>query len=64
MTKNFEAFLKLDESKYRDKYIVIVKGKVVGSGMDIEKLLKTVRDKFPKQVPLVAKIPEEEILVL
>jgi len=64
MTRNFEAFLKLDDSKYRDKYVVIVKGKVAGSGMDVERLLKATRHKFPKEIPLVAKIPKEEILVL
>ena len=64
MTKNFQAFLKVDDSKYRDKYIVIAKGKVVGKGKDIEKLLGRAKKKFPDEIPLVAKIPEEEVLVL
>lgn len=64
MTKNFEAFLKLDKSKFRNKYVIIVKGKVVAKGEDIEKRVAQVSKKYPEETPLVAKILDEKMLVL
>lgn len=64
MTKNFQAFLKLDKSKYTDEYIVIIDRKIVASGKDITSLLKSVRKRYPKKLPFVAKIPEKSVLVL
>ena len=62
--ENFKAFMELDESQYINEYVVIVKGKVVAHGQDAEKLLYEVRKQFPQEIPLIAKIPPEEVLVL
>lgn len=64
MTKNFEAFLKLDKSKYLNEYVVIVDKKLVATGKDIVSMLQTIKRKYPKKVPFVAKIPEKSLLVL
>jgi hypothetical protein len=64
MTKNFEAFLKLDKSRLQNNYVIIIKGKMVAKGEDIEKMLVQVRKKYPKETPLVAKILDERMLVL
>lgn len=64
MSENFEAFMELDESQYINEYVVIVKGKMVAHGDDAEKLLKEARKQFPEEIPLIAKIPSEEALVL
>jgi hypothetical protein len=64
MTKNFEAFLKLDKSKFQNKYVIIVKGKVVARGENIEKMLVQVRRRFPGETPFVAKILDQRMLVL
>jgi hypothetical protein len=64
MSKNFEAFLKLDKTKLQNKYVVIIKGEMVAKGEDIEKMLAQVRKKYPGETPLVAKILDERMLVL
>jgi len=64
MTKNFQAFLKLDKAKYVNEYIVIVDEKLVASGKDIVSMLKSVCKKYPKKIPFVAKVPEKSVLVL
>ena len=64
MTKNFQAYLKLDKTKYLNKYIVIVDRKLVASGKNIASILKTVSKKYPKKTPFVAKIPDKSALVL
>jgi hypothetical protein len=42
----------------------MVDKKVVANGKDIVSMLKTVRKKYPRQTPLIAKIPEKSALVL
>ncbi|MFZ5801310.1 MAG: DUF5678 domain-containing protein [Candidatus Omnitrophota bacterium] len=64
MTKNFQAFLELDKTKYIDEYVVIVDEKPVATGKDIVSLLDEVRKKYPRKVPFVAKIPDKTVLVL
>jgi hypothetical protein len=64
MSKNFEAFLELDRKDLENQYVVLVNGKVVAKGLDIEKMLVQVRKKYPKATPFVAKIPDERMMVL
>ena len=64
MSKNFQAFLKLDLSKYLNQYVVMIDKKVVASGKDIVSMLKSVRREYPRKTPLIAKIPEKSVLVL
>ncbi len=64
MTNNFTAFMKLDKSRYKGKYVVLVDGKMVGHGQDIESMLAKTRKKYPRKTPLVAKIPNEEVMIL
>jgi len=54
----------LEKSKYRGKYIVMINSKVVEEGADIENMLCRTRERFPCEIPLVAKIPAEEVMVL
>ena len=62
--KNFQAFTKLDRGKYKDNYVIIIDGKVRFWGRDIKRLLKKTKEKYPDKIPLVAKIPKEEVMVL
>ena len=64
MSENFQTFLRLDTLKYTNQYIVMIDKKVVASGKDIVSILKSVRKKYPRKTPLVAKIPERSVLVL
>lgn len=64
MSKNFEAFLKLNKKGLQNKYIVMVNEKIVEKGEDIERMLERVRKMYPKEVPFVAKIPDERMMVL
>jgi len=64
MSNNFQAFLKLDTSKYLNQYIVMIDKKVVANGKDIVSLLNSVRKKYPHKTPFIAKIPEKSVLVL
>ena len=64
MSKNLEAYLRLNKTRYKDQYVVLVDGKLVARGKEIEKILKKVRKSYPRRVPFVAKVPGDEVLVL
>ena len=61
---NFELYSSLDKSNLQNKYVVIVKEKVVAKGANIEAMLEEVRRNFPGEIPFVAKVPDENMLVL
>jgi len=64
MSKNFEAYLRLDKKDLQNKYAVIVNEKVVAKGENIEEILKMVKREYPDEIPFVAKVPDERMLVL
>lgn len=64
MTENFQAFLKLKKTNLFNKYVIIVNKKIVATGIDIESMLKKVRKEYPRQIPFIAKIPDNSLLVL
>ena len=64
MTKNFEAYLVLDKTDLENKYVVIVNGEVVAKGEDIETMLDRVRRLYPDDLPFVAKVPDQRLLIL
>ncbi len=61
---SFDWFSKADLSKYRGRYIIIRGRRVYSSGKSPKRLLHKFRHKYPKEVPLLAKIPEDETLIL
>jgi len=64
MTINHAAYAKLDKSGLENKYVVIVDGKVVAKGGDIENMLAKVRKRYPKKTPFVGKVPDDRMMVL
>ena len=65
MSKNFNAFLKLNLAKYKPgEYLVLVGGKVKQKGVSIERMLASVMKKYPNETPFVAKIPPRGTLVV
>ncbi|MGD0948819.1 MAG: DUF5678 domain-containing protein [Candidatus Binatia bacterium] len=62
--KDLDAYLRLDKAELRDQYVVIVNGRVVSTGHDIERMLRSARRRYPRSVPFVAKAPGEVVLVL
>ena len=64
MTRNFEAYLRLDKTGLENKYVVIIHGEIVAKGEDIEKMLESVRQKYPRETPFVAKVPDQRMLIL
>jgi MinD superfamily P-loop ATPase len=64
MTKDFEAYLRLDKTGLENKYVIIVNGEVVAKGENIESMLEKVKREYPHEIPFVAKVPDERMLIL
>lgn len=64
MDRDFDAYLKLDCKKFSNQYVVILNGKVVASGQEIDLILAKIRKKYPRKIPLIAKVPSPETLIL
>lgn len=62
--KNIKAYLNLDTTNLANKYVIIVNGKVVAKGRDIEEMLKRVTKKYPDEIPFIAKVPPKQMLIL
>ncbi|MBI5244097.1 MAG: hypothetical protein HY922_10550 [Elusimicrobia bacterium] len=64
MSKNLQAYLKLNLERFPDQYVVLVDGKLIGAGASLEPLLRRARRKHPRKTPFVAKIPGPQTLIL
>lgn len=64
MDKNLQAYIKLDKNKLANQYVVIIEGNPVATGTNIEEMLKVTRRKYPHKTPFVAKVPDQQLLVL
>jgi len=65
-SKEFELFSSMDLNKYEEgEYIIIVGKKVVAHAKEnLKDVLQRVRKQYAGEVPLVAKIPSKETLIL
>jgi hypothetical protein len=62
--KDFEWFVQNDLKRYSGDYVIIADEKVISHGKSLTKLLKEFRAKYPDKTPKIAKIPEEDVLIL
>ncbi len=63
-TTNFDWFSQADLTRFRGRYVIIRGRRVISSGKSPDRLLQKFRTKHPKEIPLLAKIPNEETLIL
>jgi len=64
VSQNLKAYQKLNLKGLENKYVIVVNGKLVAKGDDIEEMLRKVRQKYPKNIPFVAKVPSNNMMVV
>lgn len=64
MDKSYQFYVNNDLSEYAGKWVAIVDEEVVASGDNAKVVYEEALKKFPDRLPLLAKIPKDEILVL
>lgn len=61
---NYEFFLHTDTSAYKGEWVAISKNKIVAHGDDAQKVYRTAKQRYPQANVSLAKVPEEQALVL
>lgn len=61
---NYEYFIKADTSPYKGEWVAIAKQKIVAHGKDAEIVYKQANKKYKNDDISLAKIPEEQTLIL
>lgn len=54
--RNWQEYVALDPRKYAGRYVVIVAGRLVGAGRDLERLLALAHGIAPRETPFVARM--------
>jgi len=62
--KNWTCYQSLDQRRLAGKFVVIVAGKLIGSGKKVIKLLQKARSAYPKEIPFVARIRDPKRLYI
>jgi dihydroxyacetone kinase-like predicted kinase len=62
--KRRRLFVAIDLSKYRGRYIALVRREIVASGSDAEKVWLEAKKKYPQAQPELLKVSKGETLVL
>jgi len=64
LNNEYQWFLSADLNEYRGKHIAILESEVVASGDNAKEVWERAHGDHPGKEFLMAKIPEEEILIL
>lgn len=63
-SSNYEYFLRTDTTAYKGKWIAIAKKKIAAVSLRADEAFKLARKKYPKSEISLAKVPQQEALVL
>jgi hypothetical protein len=61
---NYNFYIKADTSAYKGEWIAIAKKKIIAHGNDAEKVYQQATKKFKSEEISLAKVPEEQTLIL
>jgi hypoxanthine-guanine phosphoribosyltransferase len=62
--KDYNWYLKPEVEKYKGEYVIILNDDIVFHGRDLKKMVKEFRKKYPTEIPHIAKVPTDDILIL
>lgn len=63
-SSNYEFFIKADTSPYKGEWIAIARNKIIAHGKDAEDVYKKAVKKAGNRDVSLAKVPNEQMLVL
>jgi len=61
---NYDFYIKTDTSAYKGQWIAIARKKIIAHGKDAERVYKQASKKFKNEEISLAKVPEEQTLIL
>lgn len=63
MISNYQFFLENDLSSYIGEWVAICNKTIVAHGKDVKEVFRLAKQKYPKEKPLLTKIPEKETMI-
>ena len=63
MNKNYQFFMKANIESYIGQWVAICNQKIVSHGKDVKKVFKEAKEKFPKERPLLTRVPDKETMI-
>ena len=64
MNPNYEWYLNANLEKFAGNWVVIAHQKVVDSGRNVKEMFAKVKEEYPDETPIVAKVPKPGLMVL
>ncbi len=64
VSRDYDWFVKADMTKYRGNYVIIKDRRVVLSGKNLPRLIARFHSRYPRETPIITKIPRDEVLIL
>lgn len=64
LVENFESLSQEELTKYAGEWVAIIDGAIVSHGRSFSEVYLEVKKKFPKEKPLIGKLPEAMPIVL
>ncbi|MBI2611165.1 succinyl-CoA synthetase subunit alpha [Candidatus Gottesmanbacteria bacterium] len=61
---NYDFFIKTDTSSYKGEWIAITGKKIIYHGKDAQEVYRKAKQKYPTANVSLAKVPDEQILIL
>jgi len=63
MNQNYNFFMKENLNKYLGEWIAICKNQIIAHGKDVKKVFQEAKEKYPKERPLITKVPDKEAMI-
>ena len=63
MDQNYQFFMKTNVDKFIGQWIAICNNKIVANGKDVKKVFKEARERYPKERPLLTRVPDKETMI-
>jgi len=61
-TRNYSVLEKLNLSRFKEgQYLMLIDGKIVKKGWVINKMIESVRKKYPEKTPLIFRVQPKQI---
>jgi len=63
MDKNYQFFMKTRFDHYIGEWVAICNEKIVSHGKDVKKVFEDAKKKFPREMPLLTRVPDKETMI-
>ena len=63
MDKNYNFFMKTNIDKYLGEWIAICNQQIVAHGKDAKKVFSEAKQKYPSEIPLLARVPDKDTMI-